>query len=303
VLSKEIQGRKTRHDSSESSHPREQSLSAELPDGTPVNPILAGIFIRTKDAMKRMSNASTSASQPTTCTIDTTGRAITNTHVTVSSSTGTTLAPPAGSNSFQVLAQTAVGRGIRHGYMASSPQVAGNTDNTSEKQGRTYSSDATPFVSDKESATHISQAASQYLTENSSTSYVNSSTFDFKDSENNNSLSQLASNFRNSMNQSEDNLLPFNSTDPTPLSQMINDNEMDDMFNGFLSRNSSLVELAMLHPFEYDFEAYERLNETNVEVKGFDFIDFPNPHLYDAEEMPDAMDTSELEKDLLDNDV
>jgi hypothetical protein len=48
------------------------------------------------------------------------------------------------------------------------------------------------------------------------------------------------------------------------------------IFTGFLSRNSSLVDLAMLAPVEEALEA----PTTTDSARGFGFVDFPNPDVY-----------------------
>lgn len=95
-----------------------------------------------------------------------------------------------------------------------------------------------------------------------------------------NSLSELANNYQNSL---KDDVVTEDSDDnPTPLSQM--QNGMCSTFDGgmldsteFLSRNSSLIDLAMLAPVD------EALNGTNTDDdngnhsgESFEFLDFPN---------------------------
>jgi hypothetical protein len=47
----------------------------------------------------------------------------------------------------------------------------------------------------------------------------------------------------------------------------------DEFFGGFLSRNSSLVDLAMLPPVDGNYDNYP------LEAETFNFIDFPNPEV------------------------
>jgi hypothetical protein len=95
-----------------------------------------------------------------------------------------------------------------------------------------------------------------------------------------NSLSELANNYQNSL---KDDVVTEDSGDnPTPLSQM--QNGMGSAFDGgmldstgFLSRNSSLIDLAMLAPVDEALNS-TNMNEDNVSHIGesFEFLDFPN---------------------------
>ena len=92
-------------------------------------------------------------------------------------------------------------------------------------------------------------------------------------------LSQLAINYCNVLNQDKSSANSSqNSADPTPLSEMQGqNNESACLFEGFLSRNSSLVDLAMIAPVDADSqELSDYLSE------GFGFIDFPNPEVHPA---------------------
>jgi hypothetical protein len=102
------------------------------------------------------------------------------------------------------------------------------------------------------------------------TAQLQTTTFDFPQSD---SLSQLAANYRNSLNDLAEEM------DPTPLSQMQNPETTFSGFTGFLSRDSSLVDLAMIAPVEDGGnEDREAGTETEADV-GFGFIDFPNPEI------------------------
>lgn len=103
----------------------------------------------------------------------------------------------------------------------------------------------------------------------------------------NDSLSQLESNFRNSLNESCDNLTQsYNNlgsvtdTDPTPLSMMrsTESSENMDFYSGFLSRNSSLIDLAMLAPIDEAMPI--QCDEDSNDFASFGFIDFPNPDAF-----------------------
>jgi hypothetical protein len=94
-----------------------------------------------------------------------------------------------------------------------------------------------------------------------------------------NSLSELTNNYQNSL---KDDVVTEDSDDnPTPLSQMQRgmsctfDGGMLDS-TGFLSRNSSLIDLAMLAPVD---EAYHGTNagddNGNHSGESFEFLDFP----------------------------
>ena len=92
-------------------------------------------------------------------------------------------------------------------------------------------------------------------------------------------LSELAINYCNVLNQGKTSASPLqNTADPTPLSEMQRQsNDSTGSFGGFLSRNSSLVDLAMIAPVDEDSqELSDYLSE------GFGFIDFPNPDVHPA---------------------
>jgi len=143
----------------------------------------------------------------------------------------------------QALARRAVGRGVRHGF--TSPPLQ-------------------PEPTQPEATTSTLVAAARHPQANSD------------------NLTELATNYRNVLNEgraaavstsnpSNDNT----SNDPTPLSQMQRSNYDSGTFGGFLSRNSSLVDLAMLAPV-----ADEEPPPSDNTGDGFGFVDFPNPEIY-----------------------
>jgi hypothetical protein len=92
----------------------------------------------------------------------------------------------------------------------------------------------------------------------------------------NDSLSQLTSNYRNSLNDmSAQSLDDETETMPTPLDQMRDPNAAG-AFGGFLlSRNSSLVDLAMIPNVDETDD-----QQTDFQSFGMNFVDFPNPEVY-----------------------
>lgn len=96
------------------------------------------------------------------------------------------------------------------------------------------------------------------------------------------SLSELASNYQNSLNDDSDTLDGL--MDPTPLSQMQEQSETyfeesTDTFSGLLSRSSSLIDLAMIAPIDDAVAATTAQGATDA-AQGFGFFDFPNPEVY-----------------------
>jgi hypothetical protein len=150
----------------------------------------------------------------------------------------------------QALARTAVGRGIRHGYSLNAGSHPANqpsrlAQNTSAPQGN-------------------------------ATAAPGGAPFEFPDQmpSANDSLSQLTSNYRNSLNDMSAQSLD-DETMPTPLDQM-RDSNASGAFGGFLlSRNSSLVDLAMIPNVD---EADDQ--QTDFRSFGMNFVDFPNPEVY-----------------------
>jgi hypothetical protein len=127
----------------------------------------------------------------------------------------TKIAKPHPNTTPQELARAAAGRGIRHS-LASAAAAAGASSAESEAAGQ---------QGEPDSATRALQAASAF------TLPVNAS------------LSQLELNYRNSINELVENSL-FADAEPTPL------NEMMAPRYGFLSRDSSLIDLAMIPPVD-----------------------------------------------------
>ena len=87
----------------------------------------------------------------------------------------------------------------------------------------------------------------------------------------------MAINYRNVLNEERSSgSQGQDETDPTPLSEMRGQNNLD-FFDGFLSRNSSLVDLAMIAPVDDDEPGLSDLVND-----GFGFVDFPNPEVHPA---------------------
>jgi hypothetical protein len=96
-----------------------------------------------------------------------------------------------------------------------------------------------------------------------------------------NSLSELANNYQNSLK--EDVITEDSDGDPTPLSRMESriDSNFDAMLEGsqvgFLSSNSSLIDLAMLAPVEEALNSSTNSDDNgNQSAEAFEFLDFPN---------------------------
>jgi hypothetical protein len=149
----------------------------------------------------------------------------------------------------QALARTAVGRGIRHGYSLNAGSHPGS------QPGR---------LAQNNNASQGNVAAAP-------------APFEFPDQmpSANDSLSQLTSNYRNSLNDmSAQSLENDDETMPTPLDQMRDPNAAG--FGGFLlSRNSSLVDLAMIPNVDDPDD-----QQTDFRSFGMNFVDFPNPEVY-----------------------
>lgn len=164
-------------------------------------------------------------------------------------------------SAYQAVAQAAVGRGIRHGYSG-------------------VASVLPPRLPSSKSAS----------TEHSTSASKTQSEFGIV----NNPLSQLVTNYQNTLNDmSDDNNMSAdhnysNETemDPTPINQMT-----EVPFAGFLSREDSLIDLAMIPIPDngVDNPAGNLMNppmegSAGSEEDGFNFIDFPNPDLYPINE-------------------
>jgi hypothetical protein len=95
------------------------------------------------------------------------------------------------------------------------------------------------------------------------------------------SLSELANNYQNSLKDDTGISALESDADPTPLSQMQGRGGYYDSagaFSFFLSRNSSLVDLAMIAPVDDALE--EPSTVTTDEARDFTFVDFPNPEVH-----------------------
>lgn len=139
----------------------------------------------------------------------------------------------------QALARRAVGKGIRHGFGGPAVAVPPQTATTTAKLPPSSSAADT--------------------------------------------LSALASNYQNSLlNSNNDNEGLESDDDPTPLSQMQGRSgtyyDTPAAYSGFLSRNSSLVDLAMIAPVDEGLDDF--LTETADAARGFGFVDFPNPEVH-----------------------
>jgi hypothetical protein len=227
------------------------------PSVTQVNPVLAGIFNRNKDAIQQMGTQSSSSGHSTR---------LGSSHPT-NNSPGT----PVG---FHAIAQTAVGRGIRHGF-PNPLKPSGPVPLQLQASVVSNNSGTQASVSNRIAPNSRIQYADEFDC-TSMPGITNSTTTDFHGSfSNRDCLSQLESNFLHSYTQAGTDALEFTGdADPTPLSQMRN-TASSDTFTGFLSRNSSLVDLAMIVPV-HEGHSDVQTDESSM----FDFIDFPNPDVF-----------------------
>lgn len=205
-----------------------------ISDAANVNPVLAGIFKRSRDSMVRLAPAKDHQTQ-------------------LKSAPGTDA---------HDLAQTAVGRGIRHSFAANTATIGIAIDN-----GVAHTVNA-------------SMDQEQHQMQPSESTSTRAANID--------SLSQLASNFRNSLMQSGDSNEFMVDAEPTPLSEMyrsepIPSSETNYFYNGFLSRNSSLVDLAMIAPVDESKSPQPLENEDN-----FDFVDFPGMDMFPVRSSSDS---------------
>jgi hypothetical protein len=97
-------------------------------------------------------------------------------------------------------------------------------------------------------------------------------------------LSQLESNYRSSMDDLEREGAMLENTDPTPLDEM----QSTRPAYGFLSQNSSLVDLAMIPGVDEVLS----LNADHCSNCSLTFVDFPNDTI-DARDNEDVEDVSE----------
>jgi hypothetical protein len=154
----------------------------------------------------------------------------------------------------QALARTAVGRGIRHGYSLNAASHPGS------QPGRPAQNTSAPLGN---AAAASSGAQLEFPDQMPSA---------------NDSLSQLTSNYQNSLNDMSAQSLD-DETMPTPLDQM-RDPNASGAFGGFLlSRNSSLVDLAMIPNVDETDD-----QQTDFRSFGMNFVDFPNPEVYPTSE-------------------
>ena len=139
-----------------------------------------------------------------------------------------------GSSSFKALARTAVGKGIRHGYTAADCHRVGPRKS----------------VPSMDTSSEVSKSvdASQQSTPKQPPAM-------------NDPLSQLASNYRNSLMEIRDN------------DQLTS--------SGLLSRDSSLLDLAMIPDVD---DGAPPAPETSDINPGFTFVDFPNPEVQPQDE-------------------
>ena len=141
-------------------------------------------------------------------------------------------------DAYKAVAKSAVGRGIRHSFL--NRRLPPQPNNAS----------AAPVPEAAHSTSEPQRDSSQE------------------------SLTQLAANYRNSLidYHGEGNVEEqFNfDTDPTPLSQMCEDGTGSN--SGLFSRDPSLLELAMIP--ELDEGGADDGN-----INGFSFVDFPNPEV------------------------
>jgi hypothetical protein len=141
----------------------------------------------------------------------------------------------------QIMARRAVGKGIRHGFAAAS-QAKG--------QSRVIQSKSINNTQDANLTTLQSNA---------------------------DSLAELANNYRNSLN-ALNQTTQDSTTDADSVSRSHTPNLASVDCFGFLSRNSSLIDLAMLAPLD-DNDAGDH-GGLQTDTKGFSFVDFPNPEVH-----------------------
>jgi hypothetical protein len=196
-------------------------------DAAKVNPILAGIFKRSRESISHLPPGKVPLSY---------------------------LNSTSGAEAHEI-AQAAVGKGVRHNFGTYKHMTITVTD----------AGDPTPAT--YTSTTH----QQQQILQRESTS-VQSANMD--------SLTELTSNFHNSLMQSvaSDDIL--GDTEPTPLSEMcisepIPSSDTSYFCLGFLSKNSSLVDLAMSTPADNSISTEPLDNSEN-----FDFTDFPSLDMF-----------------------
>lgn len=160
------------------------------------------------------------------------------------------------------VAQAAVGRGIRHNYTARLPP---NVPTATPRRDVNPPMTASPV--NPRGAARSYSSSSQVQTQPAPSGTRTSST----------PLSQLVTNYQNTLQDMSSSNAPAESTDPTPL------NEMQEPYSGFLSREDSLIDLAMIPIVDYSGEQSEPALEDGAQNEddiSFNFIDFPNPDVY-----------------------
>jgi hypothetical protein len=172
----------------------------------------------------------------------------------------TKIAKPHPSATPQELARAAAGRGIRH-------SLAGAAASTGAA-----SPAAEPAAAIRQGEPDGATRALQAATAASSFALPMSA-----------SLSQLELNYRNSINEMAENRL-FAEAEPTPLNEML----VAAPRYGFLSRDSSLIDLAMIPPVDGDGDAPRTSHSIGGFGLGFDFLD-PDP----VDQKPAAAPSSE----------
>jgi hypothetical protein len=227
-----------KRDAPTSKSPKIQPTSNDPPL---VNPVLAGILYRSKGA----------SSAPAGLLPDTA-------KLRPSVLSQSNIKP---GSSHQALAQTAVGRGIRHGYTAASC-------------GKSVPRQALSTNSKAEAMTSASASSSQ---SDLASAALNHSSFTFPESTVD-SLSQLASNYQNTLTGGHSNDVEVEA-EPTPLEQLrsrtTSPSGSHNNYVCFLSRNSSLVDLAMIPGIDEDLQP-----STDTNSYGLSFVDFPNPEVH-----------------------
>jgi hypothetical protein len=166
------------------------------------------------------------------------------------------------SGSHKVLAQTAVGRGIRHSFVASALPGA-------SQQASSSASLLLPAKRDPDGEVKYTQmSALEQQLQDITSAHMSEET-----------LSQLAETYHSSLNDLEDQVFAMEA-EPTPLDQMQTSNDNSDgsgIYMGFLSRNSSLVDLAMIPGLDDNLPPAQESDGDNC---GLTFIDFPSADMY-----------------------
>jgi len=227
------------------------------PSAASVNPVLADILYRNRAGGVGTAGSHLEPIQPAVA-----GRPQ---HITSAAATkpGESLS----SDPHRALARSAIGRGVRHNFGGSSATI---------HSGGAQSSNAS--ASSRSVPTEVVWAA-----EKGSGASTNNHDEGFKDPmmscfDPHESLSQLESNFRNSLNDlrgADD--LPKDA-EPTPLNEMRSDSltDLGGQVGHFLPPNSSLIDLAMIPSVEDSLPPASHTDPANF---GLCFVDFPDPDL------------------------